>query len=433
MSIEIPTTKLVDVNAIKSDGKNPNAMTKLNMRALEKNIKEFGFLVPIITNKDLLLADGEHRLQAAKNLGMNLVPVLRLNVNDVSRRMLRQIMNKLRGEHDKELDSIEFQFIHDSGEYEKLRELLPETSDYEKLLEEESKNNDPDRFDADKATQNPVYEVERGQVWKLGRHRLMCGDSTNPEDVQKLMNGDVADACVTDPPYGVSYKGTNNPNGREWEVIKGDDLRGEKLQSFLLAAFKNIHAITKANPALYVCYASINHKEFETALNQAGFKVKQQLIWDKGHILGHSDYHWCHEPILYCIKTEKNCAWHGDRRQKTVLNNADKDYTNYKKEELLALLDEIMQHRDILRIKKDSAQSYVHPTQKPVELPKRLIRNNTEMHQIIYEPFAGSGSTLIACQTISRRCRAMELDEKYVDAILQRWKEFTGQEPELER
>ena len=429
----MPTIEYVKIEDIKSDGANPNRMTKLNLRALERNIKKYGFLTPVITNKDLLIADGEHRLQAARSIGMTEVPVFRLDVNEVDRRMLRQIMNKLKGEHDRESDLIEYQFLYNEKSFEEFRELLPSASDYEKMLERSNAKVDSDNFDADKASQNPKYKVQQGDVYILGKHRLMCGDSTNQEDVLKLMDGDLAKAIFTDPPYGVSYKGTNNPNGREWKVIENDDLRGDGLQEFLTKAFTNAFKVTIANPALYSCYASINHRQFETALITAGFKIKQQLVWDKGHVLGHSDYHWCHEPILYCIKKDRNCAWLGDRRQKTVLNNTDKDLKDYKKEELLAYIEEFMNHRDLIRIRKDGAQSYVHPTQKPVELPKSCLRNNTEINDLVYEPFGGSGSTLIGCHEMSRRCYAMEFDPKYVSAILERWDKLTNQKPVLVR
>lgn len=240
----------------------------------------------------------------------------------------------------------------------------------------------------------------------------------------------VADMCFTDPPYGVSYKGTNNPNGRAWDVLQNDNLRSDELFTFLNSIFKNVSKHLKDKAAMYTCYASVNHIIFETALIDAGMVIKQTLVWEKGHVLGHSDYHWTHEPILYCRKKEFQPGWFGDRTHKTViLNSTVEDLEKLKKEELINLLAEIRQNSDLIKERKDPSSEYLHSTQKPVGLSKRLIKNSSRPNDIVIEPCAGSGSTLMACETSGRVCYAMEIDEKYAQVCLERWMKYTDKEP----
>lgn len=270
-----------------------------------------------------------------------------------------------------------------------------------------------------------------GEIYLLGDHRLMCGDSTKEEDVKKLMQDKISDLCWTDPPYGVSYQ-SNRKDERKVsnEVMANDELRDVGLSSFLLEISKNISKFTKPNAALYCCYASKNHIIFENALNSAGFEVKQQLIWAKGHVLGRSDYHWTHEPILYCKKKDGTTPWYGDRTHVTVvMNNTIEQLENLKKEELIKIISEIRENSDIINVQKDSVTSYMHPTQKPVGLIKSMIKNSSRPKDILFEPFGGSGSTLMACEETKRTCYCMEIDPKYTDVILTRWSQFTGKEP----
>ena len=417
--------QMMDIKELRTDGINPNRMTKQNFTALKENIKRYGFLVPIITNEAGLIADGEHRFNAAKELEMKEVPVIKVPLKEVDRRMIRQIMNKLKGEHDKDKDIEEYKYFMEQGEWEQYLNLLPEETAYEKLLKDGG-SKDPDAFDVENAAKEPKYQVSVGDLYRLGDHFLFCGDATNPEHMTKLCGINKIDMVWTDPPYGVSYTGLNNPNGREWNELKNDDLRGKSLYTFLNKSFRNIYSVTKSNPAIYCCFASVNHEFFEKALNDAAIRVKQVLIWDKGHILGRSDYHWCHEPILYCIKKDHNCNWHGDRTQKTILENTWKDLEGLKKEELLSMIKQIREDSDVLRIRKDFAGDYIHPTQKPVELSQRCIRNSTSIGMSVLDPFAGSGSVIIACEIIKRKAFIMELDPSYASACIERWESFTG-------
>lgn len=267
---------------------------------------------------------------------------------------------------------------------------------------------------------------KQGDIWLLGDHRLMCGDSTKGEDVAKLMSGEEADMVFTDPPYGVSYVGVNNPNGKEWKMIANDDLRGDSLYAFLLAAFANINRFMKKGGAFYVWFASSNHIEFEMALKEAGLRVKQELIWDKGMVLGHSDYHWAYEPCLYGTHIDHNCTWYGDRTQKTFLAMNRTDIREMKKEQLIEMLLNMHEGRSCWKIDRDNVCSYIHPTQKPLGLAGRGIKNSSCAGQIVLDLFGGSGSTLMAAEQLGRKARLMEYDPVYCDKIIARWETFTG-------
>ena len=296
---------------------------------------------------------------------------------------------------------------------------------------DEEKQDEPevveDDFDEDEDVE-PIALL--GDVYMLGDHRLMCGDSTKPEDVEKLMAGDIADMVFTDPPYGVSYVGTNNLNGKEWQMIANDDLRGDSLFQFLAHAFKNLADNLKSDGAFYVWFASCNHIEFETALKMAGLRVKQELIWDKGMVLGHSDYHWTYEPCLYGTHKDKNCTWYGDRTQKTFLAMNRTEIRDLKKEELIDILLRLHEGRSCWRISRDNTTEYIHPTQKPIALAGRGIKNSSCAGQIVLDLFGGSGSTMMACEQLGRKARIMEFDPKYCDKIITRWERYTGMKAE---
>lgn len=210
-----------------------------------------------------------------------------------------------------------------------------------------------DDFDEENDEIKIVYK--KGDVWQLGEHRLMCGDSTSEKDVDKLMNGEVADMVFTDPPYGVSYVGINNPKGKEWKMIENDDLRGGEIYQFLEHAFMNIAKNLKKGGAFYIWFASVNHIQFETAIKAAGLRVKQELIWDKGMVLGHSDYHWSYEPCFYGCHIDTNSAWFGDRTQKTLLSYNKTDIRKMSKDQMEKMLLAMHDGRNVWRISRDNA------------------------------------------------------------------------------
>ena len=368
------------------------------VEAVANSIKEFGWRAPIVVDKDMVIICGHTRLKAAIQLGLEEVPVhIADNLTPEQVQAYRIADNRTGeiAEWDYSLLPVELKELQDS-DFD-LSLLGFDADELDKLLNGEEENVVAEgETDADAVPEVPEVAVsKRGEVYQLGKHRLMCGDSTKQEDVAKLLDGELADMVFTDPPYGVSYKGVNNPGGRAWEVIENDDLRGDTLSEFLLAAFKNIKAHLREKRAFYIWYATSNHLQFEHAIIDAGLKSKQVLMWNKGMILGHSDYHWAFEPCFYGCKADENCIWFGDRCQTTVWD-----------------------------IKRDNTREYVHPTQKPTALAIKAMFNSSKPGEIVLDLFGGSGSTLIACEQTNRVNRSMEFDPKYADVIRKRWAEF---------
>ena len=397
---------------------NPRQWTKTELDKLKKSLKETpellearGILVYPWEGKYLVLG-GNMRLSALKALKAEDAPCV-IFPEDTPIDKLKEVVIKDNGSFGEwDFDSL----ANEWGDLPLTDWGVPD------LDMGEEKQGEPevveDDFDEDEDVEPRVLP---GDVYMLGDHRLMCGDSTKPEDVEKLMAGDVADMVFTDPPYGVSYVGTNNPNGKEWQMIANDDLRGDSLFQFLAHAFKNLADNLKSDGAFYVWFASSNHIEFETALKMAGLRVKQELIWDKGMVLGHSDYHWAYEPCLYGTHKDKNCTWYGDRTQKTFLAMNRTEIRDLKKEELVDILLHLHEGRSCWSIARDNATEYIHPTQKPIALPGIGIKNSSCAGQIVLDLFGGSGSTMMACEQLGRKARIMEFDPKYCDKIITRW------------
>ncbi len=273
----------------------------------------------------------------------------------------------------------------------------------------------------------PEAKAKRGEIYKLGEHILMCGDSTARQDVEKLLNGKIADLVVTDPPYNVAI---SNSQGM---TIENDDMSDESFRKFLNSAFENMSDSLKEGGAFYVWYASREHINFESALLNNNLTVRQQLIWVKNSlVLGRQDYQWRHEPCLYGWKDGEGHYFIYDRTQSTVMEQKEIDIDKLSPEESKELLKKIYSEIPSTIIKENKPQkNNLHPTMKPIELIGKLIHNSSEKGQIVLDLFGGSGSTLIACEQLGRKCYMMEYDPIYVDAIIQRYEEFTGKKAEL--
>ncbi len=238
-----------------------------------------------------------------------------------------------------------------------------------------------------------------GDLWILGDHRVLCGDATAQADVERLIGSDLADLVFTDPPYNVDYEGYTEDHLK----IKGDRMTAEQFQQFLLATFSSYRRIVKPGASMYVCHSSSWQREFQNAMESAGFEARCQIIWAKNTFAwGFGRYKFQHEPIFYCHVAGEKDAWHGDKSQST-------------------LWDE----------NKPSANR-IHPTAKPVELVERALGNSSKAGDIVADLFGGSGSTLIGCERRERRARLMEIDPKYADCIVRRWQEYTGKRAVLD-
>lgn len=374
--------------------------------ALMESIKRFGFKVPMVISKDFIVITGHTRLKAVKRLGWKTVPCIfasdltdqeveafRLADNKVGEiadwdeRALLQELQRI-ATKDNPFDMGLFGFddvetmlskLADEGETAKLEDLAEDDScKLEDLLEK------PPR-------------IKRGEVWKVGRHRLMCGDSTKEEDVAKLLGGEKADLLITDPPYGVSYEGGTE----EKMTIENDSLEGDEFVEFLSNAFAAADKHMKPGAVFYIWHADSKGYEFRKAVNSTKWTVRECLIWVKNTlVLGRQDYQWKHEPCLYGWKDGAPHVWNSDRSQTTVLEY-DKPQRNG-----------------------------IHPTMKPVALFEYQIRNSSKPKSIVLDLFGGSGTTGVACERSDRTAYMMEYAPNYAEAALARLEELTGEKAE---
>lgn len=294
-------------------------------------------------------------------------------------------------------------------------------------LDDEPDDGDADEDDySEEDAANAPTRCNPGDVWLLGRHRLMCGDSTKETDVAKLMGGEQTDLLLTDPPYNVDYQGGTKDKMK----IANDNMDDVAFVSFLTAAFNCAIQAMRPGAAFYVWHADSKGYEFRTALKEVGLTLRETLIWVKNAlVLGRQDYQWRHEPCLYGWKDGAAHYFVDDRSQSTVIEDAGVDYRKLKKDELLKL---VLQLTDVsipntVIYEDKPTKNDIHPTMKPVKLMARLIKNSTKQEQLVLDLFGGSGSTLIACEQINRKCFTMEYDPKYCDAILDRWEKLTGE------
>jgi DNA modification methylase len=368
------------------------------------SIKEFGWTNPILVDGKNGIIAGHGRLMAARKLGMDAIPVIELaHLSEPQRKALIIADNKLamNASWDDELLSLELKDLAASdydlgllgfGE-EELDALLNPTKLTDGLTDEDEVPEPP-----------PEPITKLGDVWILGNHRLMCGDSTSIDDGEKLMNGMLADLVFTDPPYNVAYSGRGANN---LGTIKNDDMSAEDFEQFCRDVFTTYGAIMKPLACIYVCHpdsASAPKIAFEKTFAEQ-FKKSSTIIWMKQSAgMGWQDYRAQHEPILYGWKEGKGSHFNAGDRTKT----------------------------SVWKIGRDAQSSYVHPTQKPVCLPEEAIMNSSKGSDCIVDLFGGSGSTLIACEKTGRHARLMELDPKYCDVIVKRWENFTGQTATLD-
>ena len=357
------------------------------VKYVAESIKEFGFKVPIVVDKNNIIVAGHTRYKASKQLGLEEVPcIVADDLTDEQVKAFRLADNKVG-----EIAEWDFKLL--AEELQGIDDLDMEVFGFEMPKNEEEV--EEDEYDVE-LPKEPKSKL--GQVYKLGRHRLMCGDSTRAEDVAKLMDGVKADMLLTDPPYNVAYEGGTKDKLK----IKNDNMPDEKFREFLVEAFTRANEVMKDGSVFYIWHADSEGYNFRGACFNIGWKVRQCLIWNKNSmVLGRQDYQWKHEPCLYGWKEGASHLWATDRKQTTVL---DFDRPNRNAE---------------------------HPTMKPVKLFDYLIKNNTKSEDIVLDLFGGSGTTIIACEQNKRTGYVMELDPKYVDVIIGRGEALTGEKAEL--
>ncbi len=355
---------------------------------IKNSISEFGYVDPVIVNRDLTVIGGHQRITVLKTLGYTEIDCVIIEVDKTKEKALNIALNKISGEWNKELLAdliadlklVDYDIGFTGFDPPEIDELFNEVHD---------KDVKEDDFDVDKELAEPSI-TQKGDVWLLGRHRLICGDSTDSKIYQILMNGQKANLIVTDPPYNVNYSSQAGS-------IKNDNMKDQEFYYFLFQAFTNMAAHLERDASIYVFHADTEGYNFRKAFKDAGFHLSSVCIWAKQRLaIGRSPYQWKHEPILYGWLKEGKHNWYSDRKQSTIWN-FDRPSKNT-----------------------------LHPTMKPINLCAYPIQNSSMSNCIVLDPFGGSGSTLIACEQTNRICYTIELDEKYSDVIVKRYIEQMG-------
>ena len=359
--------------------KNDNAVD-----SVVKSIKQCTYIAPIIVDENNIILAGHTRYKALKKLGYTECQcIVKNGLTEEQKKKYRLLDNKTSELSDwdfdllsDELDGLDFGDLElDWGIEEETEPQEVIEDDYEIEVPEEPK-------------------ARLGQIYQLGRHRLMCGDSTKQEDIDKLMNGTKADMLLTDPPYNVSYQGGT----KDKLTIKNDNMKSYEFKKFLVNAFTAANNVMKEGAVFYIWHSDTEGYNFRGACFDVGWKVRQCLIWNKNSmVMGRQDYQWKHEPCLYGWKGGASHLWIADRKQTTVLD--------FKK----------------------PTRNAEHPTMKPIQLFDYQIQNNTKIGDIVLDQFGGSGTTIMACEQNGRVGYVMEFDPKYVDVIINRWEQFTGE------
>lgn len=383
--------KVLPISVLKPAEYNPRKKLKPGDREYKKirdSIEEFGFADPLVVNADMTIIGGHQRLNVAIDLGYTEVPCAVVDVDKTREKALNIALNKITGEWDEQLladlltdlKDADYDLDYTGFDAPEVDALF--SNIYDKKVKE-------DDFDVDKELKQPCFS-QPGDLWLLGRHRVICGDSTGEEVYTRLMDGEKANLVLTDPPYNVDVEETAGK-------IMNDNMEDSEFHKFLLSAYRCMHSNLADDGSIYVWHADTEGINFRTAFKEAGFYLSGCCIWVKNAlVLGRSPYQWRHEPCLFGWKQKGKHQWYGDRKQTTVW-----EY-------------------DKPRSSKD------HPTMKPVNLMSYPIKNSTMTNGIVLDPFLGSGSTLIACCETDRVCRGIELDPKFVDCIVKRYIEWAG-------
>lgn len=354
------------------------------VKYVAESIKEFGFKVPIVIDKNNVIVAGHTGYKAAKKLKMSEVPcIIADDLTDEQIKAFRLADNKV-------AEKAEWDFDLLNAELDDIIDLDMELFGFEDALQDYAEEAVEDEFEVELP---PEPKSKLGDIYQLGNNRLMCGDSTVLKDVEKLMGGEQADMLLTDPPYNVNYEGKTKDKLK----IKNDQMGNDNFRQFLTDAFSNADMVMKPGAVFYIWHADSEGYNFRGACFDAGWTVRQCLIWNKNSmVMGRQDYQWKHEPCLYGWKEGAGHLWASDRKQTTVIN-FDKPTRND-----------------------------MHPTMKPIPLFDYQIKNNTKGGDVVLDLFGGSGTTIMACEQNGRRGYSMEYDPRYVDVIVDRWEKFTG-------
>ena len=393
-------SQMVEIEKVVPNPRNPNKHSEKQIALLSKIIAAQGWRAPItVSTRSGFIVRGHGRLLAARKLGLAEVPVDYQAYETEAAEWADLIADNRLSELSETDELLLKDLLQELNTSELDLELTAYTADEIDQMLGSAKEVQEDDFDADKAlSEIDEAKTKLGDIYILGKHRLMCGDSTDAAAVEKLMDGQKADIAVTDPPYNVGYTGGT----KDALTIQNDKQEDSAFRQFLSAAFTNMDVAMKPGAVFYIWHADSEGYNFRAACKEAGWQVRQCLIWNKNQlVMGRQDYHWKHEPCLYGWKEGAAHLWASDRKQTTILC-FDRPQKNAE-----------------------------HPTMKPVALLAYQIANNTKGEDIALDLFGGSGTTLVACEQLGRKCYMMELDPKYCDVIIKRWEELTGNKAKL--
>ena len=385
---------LADINDLIPYIRNARTHSESQIAQIAASIKEFGFLSPILIAEDNTILAGHGRLAAARKLGLTKVPCVKeSHLTETQRRAYIIADNKLSLNAGWDEDILAIELSELQGTDFDLDLLGFDESELDSIFEDDKEVEDDD-FDVEEELNKPCFS-KAGDIWTLGRHRLICGDSTKEETYKSLMEDKKANLVVTDPPYNVNYEGSAGK-------IKNDNMNTDKFYNFLLDAFSNMEKVMADDASIYVFHADTEGLNFRKAFNDAGFYLSGCCIWKKPSlVLGRSPYQWQHEPCLYGWKKKGKHQWYSGRKETTIW--------------------------EFEKPKKNAD----HPTMKPIALLAYPITNSSMSNTLILDPFGGSGSTLIACEQTDRSCYTIELDEKFCDVIVKRYIEQVGTDKDV--
>ena len=393
MSKTTTQMQMVKVSELIPYVNNARTHSQEQVNKLRSSLREFGFVNPVIIDQDKNVIAGHGRLMAAKEEGITEVPCVLVDyLTEAQKKAYILADNRYAQDAgwDEELLRLEIEAL-EGMDFDVSLTGFNEDEISDLFAGADTSDTQDDDFDLSDALEKAAF-VEKGDVWVVGRHRLMCGDATSEEDVATLMDGKKANLIITDPPYHVAFESSDGLS------IKNDKMENEKFYEFLLSAFKNMAAHLEKGGAAYVFHADTEGLNFRKAFVDAGFHLAGCCIWVKNSlVLGRSDYQWQHEPVLYGFLQNGKHYWSKNAgRSQTTIWNFDKPKKNKN-----------------------------HPTSKPLDLLAYPIGNSSQENAIVIDTFGGSGSTLMTCEQTNRICHTMELDEKYASVILRRYVEDT--------
>lgn len=412
---------------------NARTHSKEQVNQICASINEYGFTNPILIDEKGMIIAGHGRLMASKQLEMEEVPCIELKgLTEAQKKAYIIADNKmaLNAGWDEELLKLELENLKELDFDLDLTGF--DTSELDVILDSELEEQEIIEDEVPEVPEEPKAKL--GDIYQLGSHFLMCGDSTSEEDVAKLMNGVKADMVMTDPPYNVDYSSKNemlnfsDKGSHIQKPIENDKI--DNFEKFIYDAYKNMANNTKEGGAFYIWHSEKEDIAFKEQLIKAGVYIHQTLIWVKNNfVLGRMDYQPKHEPCLYGWKEGAGHYFVDDRSQSSVIEDEKPDIKKMKKEELIKLLEEIYSDKvSTTVIKENKPQvSDLHPTMKPIKLLAKLIKNSSQKEEVVLDLFGGSGSTLITCEQLGRINYTMEYDPHYIDVIIQRWENFTGE------